>query len=123
MIFLLTLACGPKQPVEVKPIVGWHQEETWTLGCYHPPEYEKMLDLDRKEAREKTMDEMMLQWKNQRGDGVQFDEKAIDGIELVMLSQPEKIERVSQENFEKCKQAATGVISKSDWVGEALFSN
>ena len=37
--------------------------------------------------------------ENQRGDGVQFDEKAIDGIELVMLSQPEKIERVSQENF------------------------
>ena len=116
MIFLLTIACGPKQPVEAPPLVGWHQEETWSLGCYHPPEYEKLTETDRLAEREKAMDQMMLQWKGQRADGVQFDEKAIDGIELVMLSQPEKTERISRENLEKCKQAATGAISTADWA-------
>jgi len=116
MIFLLSLACGPKEPVQKVLKVGWQQEEAWSLGCYFPPEYEKMLDLKRSESREISMDAMMMQWKGQRADGVQFDEKSIDGIELVLLSQPDKIEKLSRENLEKCKQVATGVISTGDWI-------
>jgi len=116
MIFLVALACGPKEPVQEAPKIGWHQEETWSVACYYPPEYEKMLELERLEARDKALEAMFSQWKGERADGVSFTEESIEAIEFVLLSKPDKIQELSRQNLEKCREVATGAISTADWA-------
>ena len=60
------MACGPKQPVQEAPIVGWNQEETWTLACFHPPQYDTMLEMERRDSWQGSMDAMLQQWGGQR---------------------------------------------------------
>ena len=109
------MACGPKQPVQEAPKVGWHQEETWTLACYHPPQYDTMLEMERRDSWQGSMDAMLQQWGGQRGDGVSVDESTLDQIDFQFSAYPQKVEQVSQENLEKCRQVATGQLPKDDW--------
>ena len=48
MIFLI--GCGPKQVKPVAPPTGWHQEETWGLACYYPPDFSTFGEIERREA-------------------------------------------------------------------------
>ena len=111
----LAMACGPKQPVQEAPIVGWHQEETWTLACFHPPQYDTMLEMERRDSWQGSMDAMLQQWGGQRGDGISVDENTLDQIDFQFSAYPKKVEQVSQENLEKCRQVATGQLPKDDW--------
>jgi len=111
----IVMACGPKEPVQATPIVGWHQEESWTLACYHPPAYDSMLEMERRDSWQGSMEAMALQWRGERGDGISIDEATLDQIDYQFSAYPKKVEQVSQENLEKCRQAATGQLSKDDW--------
>ena len=115
MIWTLLFACGPKKPVDTSPKVGWHQEEGWTLSCYFPPEYDKLNELDRREARENSMTAMLEQWGGSRSDGVSIDSGIIEDVETVLLSQPTKIEDLSRRNLDQCSQVASGASSLDSW--------
>ena len=120
MIFTLLFSCGPKEPVKAEPKVGWHQDEGWSLACYHPPEFDKLNELDRREAREIAMDSMLGQWSGNRADGVSFDSGIIEDVETILLSQPMKIEDLSRQNLATCGQVASGtspISSWDSWVG------
>jgi hypothetical protein len=109
MLWMIIFSCGPKKSVDTAPPVGWHQPEGWSVSCYHPPEYAKLNELDRREGRELAMDAMLGQW----GDSIGSD--TIEDIETILLGQPQKIEQLSQENLEFCAQVATGASSIDSW--------
>ena len=116
MIALMTfLACGPKKPADTAPPVGWQQEEGWTIACYYPPDFEKMTEIERREAWQSNLEAMFSQWKGERGDGVQFDQDIIEGVEFVSLSKPNTSETMLQQNLAQCQAVATGSATTSDW--------
>jgi hypothetical protein len=115
MLTTFLAGCGPKKPINTV-IVGWWQEETWSLACYHPPDYEKLNRTERDVARQKSMDSMLNQWQGNRNDGVSVDGDTVEDIETVLLGRPEKIEELSRENLSQCKQVATGATSLDAWV-------
>ena len=114
MIFLF-LACGPKEPVKIEPKVGWHQDEGWSLACYYPPDFDKLDELSRREARETAMDSILGQWSGNRADGVSFDSGTVEDIETILLSQPEKVEELSKQNLATCSQVAAAVSTMNSW--------
>ena len=96
MISLLAfmLACGPKEEKPKPPPVGWHQEETWSHSCFHPKKFEELLPLDRQAERELALDEMVKQWKGEKGDGISIEEKWVTEVEDTILAEMEKVEKV-----------------------------
>ena len=50
-MLVFILACGNKNTEPAPPPVGWYQEEGWTHNCYHPPNYDSLLEGDRALAR------------------------------------------------------------------------
>jgi hypothetical protein len=116
MITLLFLAaCGPKNTAPEAPLVGWHQEEGWAHSCYFPPDFGSLQELQKREAREKSMDQMILQWRGSRSDGISFDADRVEEVETALLGRPEKIDNTSRENLTHCKSVATGVAARESW--------
>ena len=115
MILSLLWACGPKEPVQVAPKVGWQQEIGWSLACYYPEEFEKLTELDKRMAWQKSMESIFSQWNGQRGDGVSMDEGVLDQIDLQLSSKPQKVEKVVRENLAMCEKVAVGQASIADW--------
>jgi hypothetical protein len=109
MLWMILYSCGPKKPVVTAAPVGWHQQEGWTVSCYHPPAYDTLNELDRRESRENAMDAMLGQW------GETIDANTIEDIETILLSQPKKIEPLSVKNLEVCTEVATGTSSVDSW--------
>lgn len=106
----LVVAGCPKKPTgPVAPIVGWHQEaEGQSFACYHPADFAKMSETERKLSRASVMDEMMSQWLGKREDGVSFDADMVEMLETTLLGDMEKVEAVAQKNLDFCKKASTG---------------
>ena len=115
MIWTILFSCGPKEPVQSTPKVGWHQDEGWSLGCYHPSDYEKLNEIERMEAREIALSSILGQWSGNRADGVSFDSQLIQDVETILLGQPKKIEDLSRQNLAVCSQVASGVNSIDSW--------
>ena len=114
-LFTFLLACGPKEEKPKPPPVGWHQEETWTHGCYHPKKFEDMRKMERREERELVLEQLIAQWKGEKGGSISIEEQLISEVEDAILSDMAKLEQVSRENLSKCKQVATGKLSASEW--------
>jgi len=114
-LLALMLACGPKEEKPKAPTVGWHQEATWSHGCFHPKKYEDLLPLERQEERELALDEMVAQWKGEKGDGISIEEQLVTEVEDTILADMQKVEKVSRENLAKCKQSASGQLATSEW--------
>ncbi len=114
----VTISCG-KKVESTAPLVGWHSEGTedapWAGDCYYPPDYQSMLDTDRKMARQKSLEAMKSQWLGQKNDGLEFDATAVDDLEIILLGRPDRIEEVSVKNLEYCQQYMTGTGSASSW--------
>ena len=102
---ILLTGCKNKTVEPAAPIVGWHQEEGWSGSCYFPPNWEEMGSGDRRMERQNTLQALMSQWRGDRGDGVSFDEKAIENTETVLLGSPDKTEQVAAENLSECRKA------------------
>ena len=115
MLWMFVFSCGPKKPVDTTPLVGWHQQEEWSMSCYYPADFDKLQELERREARENAMDAMLEQWGGQREGGPSFDGDIIEDIETILLSQPLKIEKLSRQNLEQCSQVASGTSSVDSW--------
>ena len=119
-MLVFILACGNKNTEPAPPPVGWYQEEGWTHNCYHPPNYDSLLEGDRALAREEALTAILDQWNGKREDGVSFSSDVVEEIEITLLGLPKRIEKVSQDNLIKCKQVATNtgltMSGWSDWI-------
>jgi hypothetical protein len=90
------------------PPVGWHKEEGWKGECYFPPEYDKLLEGDRKLARQRALEGMKLQWSGGKDETLSFDAGVVDDVETTLLGRPVAIESVSLKNLEMCRAVMTG---------------
>ena len=104
-----------KKGGEAAPPVGWVQhtseknpETNWPHGCYHPPQWDKLLDTDRKMARSTALDAMVEQWGGGRDDGISFGEDVVMTAETVLLGRPHAIEGVVDQNLEHCMASVKG---------------
>ena len=113
MVFLI--GCGPKPVKTVAPPTGWHQEETWSLACYYPPEFSKFGEIERREARVTVMDAILNQWKGERSDNITVDSELVDDVERVLLSDMVKVEKMAADNLAKCQSVASNQMSREDW--------
>lgn len=106
---------GPPPP----PPVGWAKEAGAKGDCYHPPDFAKLPEGDRKMARQAALEGMKSQWLGARQDGVTFNPDVVDGIETALLGRPEKIEAVAAENRDLCVAVMKGgaIGPWESWVG------
>jgi len=109
----LLASCGPKDTTPAAPVVGWHQEEGWSIACYHPPDFNQFNVTERRIARQEALEAIQSQWLGTRQDGISFSESAVDELDTTLLSRPDNIEFVSQKNLEFCKQVAGGADTGS----------
>jgi len=97
------------------PKLGWQVEEGWAHGCYFPPDWDSLAELDRRQGRANVLDEMIKQWGGGLDDGVAFSEGIVMDAETVLLGRPEKIEQVSADNLAKCTTSATSGGNTGAW--------
>lgn len=102
---------GPPPP----PPMGWHKEEGWKGECWFPAEYDKLLEGDRKLARQKALEQMKVQWSGGKDEALSFDAGVIDDVETVLLGRPVAIENVSRTNLEKCLSVMKDGKDAGDW--------
>jgi hypothetical protein len=102
---------GPPPP----PPVGWYAEEGWSGQCYAPPDFDKLLEMDRRAARQAALQAMKEQWSGQKDSGVQLSEKLVEDLETVMLTRAERIEGVSRVNHDLCVGLRRGTGSAEAW--------
>lgn len=90
------------------PLVGWQTAEGAVGACWYPPAFADLGVSDRRMQRNESLSAILGQWKGERGDGVQFDERLVENVETVLLGLPEKIEDVAAKNLELCRKAMAG---------------
>ena len=106
-----------KKDKNAPPPVGWHAEEEWAGECWFPPNFEEMGSGDRRMAWQETREQIMSQWNGGKDDGVKVREKVVLDMETVLLSKPERIQQVSADNLEQCKQYMTaGGTDAGPWA-------
>jgi hypothetical protein len=105
-IALLALACVPKKLPPPPPPVGWH--DVGSGACYAPPAWEKLETSARKMARQASLEAMKAQWSGQKGEDIVFEEAVAENLEMLLLSNPEKIEAVTAANHEACVAYRSG---------------
>jgi len=96
---------GKKKKDKGPPPTGWQTQEGWAGSCYYPPDFAAMGAGDRRMAWQTTQNEIMGQWRGQKGDGVTFKEKAVTNLETTLWAKPERIDQVSKDNLEQCVSA------------------
>ncbi len=95
------------------PKVGW--VEYAKGACYHPPEFSEMPTGPKRMAWQDTRNAIMSQWRGERSDGIQFDDKVIDSFETILLGVPERIEKVAPRNLEQCLAAMEEGGNSAAW--------
>jgi hypothetical protein len=113
---LFAFSCAGKRnnKKNAPPPVGWHTEEGWIHSCYFPPNFEELAGMARKDASMSGVDEILAQWRGNRGDGISFDANVIDDVEIIILATVAKGERVLPQNLEFCMKSALGQ-GTADW--------
>lgn len=90
------------------PPTGWQTQEGWAGSCYYPPDFAAMGAGERRMAWQNARNELMAQWQGRKGDGVKFDDKAVENLETALLGKPERIDPVSKDNLAQCLTAMKG---------------
>ena len=114
MSALVGLAGCPKKNAGPPPIIeGWHKGEADSFECWHPPQFDKLDQVQRKLKRAESLDAMMLQWKGERDDGVSFEGGMIDELETTLFGDMTKVEAVALKNLDFCKKMAASGRNRS----------
>ncbi|MEN0064169.1 MAG: hypothetical protein AAGA48_18610 [Myxococcota bacterium] len=92
-----------KKKGDEPPPVGWVEYEKG--ACYNPPNFADFAAGPKRMAWQDTRNAIVGQWRGERNDGIQFDSKRVEAFETVLLSEPERIERVAKSNFDQCTAA------------------
>ena len=122
MLLLLTLSIAEAKKPKAPPAPAdnaWGQEADMKGQCLYPADYEKLPDGERKQARQAALEAMTLQWRGSREDGVQFEERVVEGLEITLLGRPELVEQVSRSNLDQCKAFMKGGTMEA-WQGWLL---
>ena len=109
MSAVFVLAGCPKKPSGPPPVIeGWHKGEGDGFECWHPPQFDKLDEVQRKLKRAETLDAMMLQWKGEKDAGVSFEAGMIDELETTLFGDMADVESVAVKNLDYCKKMAAG---------------
>lgn len=109
-----------KNKGDAAPTTGWVVvDEEKGAACYNPPDFASLPDGPARLARSTAIGEIMGQWRGQRDDGVQFEEKTVMNVETVLLGDPEDTDVLAPENYEWCTKVMKGKATMADWQGWA----
>ena len=114
VVATVVLAACKKAPEVASPPEGWFQSPGSRAACYYPKNYDTLGSTDRKIARQQALDAMVSQWKGDRADGVRFDEKLIEQVEVTLLGEPKEIEAASSENTKFCEAVMSVEVSEGN---------
>ncbi|MEZ4317339.1 MAG: hypothetical protein R3F61_07535 [Myxococcota bacterium] len=84
-------------------------------SCYAPPKFAEMPDGPARLARAQAINDIIAQWRGERGDGVSFGSQTVDNVETVLLGDPDDVDTMAPENFQWCEKVMKGAASASDW--------
>lgn len=87
---------------------GWVETKAGPPACYYSPVWGNLNEIDRRLKRAEVLDEILNQWRGQRGDGIDFGEELIEEVEITLLGRPEKIEAFVLANTEQCTAGDVG---------------
>ncbi len=90
------------------PPAGWNPTDEGKPDCYYPPVWSEFNETERRIKRAESLDEVLMQWRGERNDGVQFDATIVERAETTLLGRPERIEEVVAQNAELCQAGNTG---------------
>ena len=102
-----------KKSKNAAPKIGW--VEYAQGSCYHPPDFSTMPSGPKRMAWQDVRNNVMSQWRGERGDGIDFDSKVIEAFETILLGVPDRIESVAKENLEQCLAAMEEGGNPSQW--------
>jgi len=98
------------------PESGWIVVNQETGGsCFKPPDYSAMPDGPARIGRSQAINDIIGQWRGERGDGVSFGGKAAMSVETVLFGDPKKIDIMGPENYDWCKKVMSGKAPASEW--------
>ena len=84
------------------PTTGWVAQGD-RGACYVPPDFSTLPSGPKRMAWMEARDAVMSQWQGQKGDGVAMKDKVVVNVETVLLAEADRIEAVSLENLDHCK--------------------
>jgi len=107
-----------KGEVEAAP-VGKVVIGDWT--CYSPPDFAKMNNSERRQARSDSLDYLnpLVNGQSQKGFAMEGDPLLL--FETAFLGRPQLLDTWLAVNFEQCKLVASGKLSYADyadWMGD-----
>jgi hypothetical protein len=105
---VLVSAAEAKKPAPVVVPTGWVPVGTAGGQCYNPPDFAALGPGDRRLAWNNVRNEMMSQWRGEKGDGFSIDEKVVTDVETALLAKAERVEQVAKDNYAACKKAFEG---------------
>lgn len=88
--------------------VGWYQADGWMGGCYNPPDFSALASGPKRIAWQDARNAVVSQWRGERNDGINFDERAVENAETALLAKPDRIETVARDNYTRCAAAMSG---------------
>lgn len=118
LLALVPVSEAKKPPPAPAMTPGWNAVGPAGGKCYYPPDFASMGPGDRRLAWNTARNEMLSQWRGEKGDGVTFDEKAVEANETALLAKAERVEQVAKDNFDQCKKAfeGGGTSAWGSWV-------
>jgi hypothetical protein len=107
-----------KKPAPLATPGGWVPVGTAGGQCYNPPDFAALGVGDRRLAWNNVRNEMMAQWRGEKGDGMSVDGKVVTDVETALLAKAERVEQVSRDNYEACKKAfgGSGIGEWQSWL-------
>jgi hypothetical protein len=115
-LMLIAVACGEKTPPEpVAPSWGW--VEGAHGACWVPETYDNPTPEDLAAGRRETLDQLAMQWRGGRNDGVQFGDALAKEVRDLLRQKPEEVDAVASANLEYCLEWSAGGVATLGWGG------
>jgi hypothetical protein len=72
---------------------------------------------DQATAQKQTVDQMTMQWRGGRNDGVDFGTDLAREVRDILRKKPERVDEVAAANLEFCQEWADGGVATMSWGG------
>ncbi len=102
-------------PEPVAPTWGWLEGEHG--ACWVPETFDNPTPEDLAGARRETVDQLALQWRGGRNDGVDFGEALARQLRDLLRQKPEQIDAVAEINLDYCLEWSASGVATMGWGG------